>query len=155
MRRSRSQNLKHARVSELTKGGDKIPLPRLEELQRLSEVFAVILGKIAQLRVLAIALHLTLRQLDEACEVAHVAASEQLVLQHRAKRRRDGHCELEGHAVAQEPLHHAQERNVGLGDGFEEPVFLEELRVLRMPNEGEMRVQDDRDRTFAHRALLA
>ena len=34
-----------------------------------------------------------------------------------------------------EPLHHSQQRNVSLGDRFEEPLFLKKMLVLRMPNE--------------------
>jgi hypothetical protein len=36
-----------------------------------------------------------------------------------------------------------QEGDVGFGDGFEEPVFLEKFFVLRMPDEREMSVEDE------------
>ena len=74
--------------------------------------------------------------------MAHVAAAQQLVLQHRAERRRDRHRQLERHAIAQQPLHHRDERDVGFGDRFEEPVFLEELVVLRMAHERQVRVKN-------------
>src|ERR1700736_99269 len=80
----------------------------------------------------------------------HVALTQQLVLEHRAKRRRERHGELEWDAVVHQPLHHAQQRDVGLGDGLEKPIFLEKPFVLRMPNERQMRVENDRERTGGH-----
>ena len=46
-------------------------------------------------------------------------------------------------------LHHAQERQVGFGDGFEEPIFLEKIFVLRMPDKRQMRVEDEREMSRA------
>src|SRR5712691_2430561 len=73
----------------------------------------------------------------------HVALTQQLVLQHRTKRRRERHSELERHAVIHQPLHHAQQRDIGLGDRFEKPIFLQKTLVLRMPNERKMGVENE------------
>ena len=86
--------------------------------------------------------------------MADVALAQKLVLQHRAQRRRERHGELERHVVVRESLHHLQERDVSLGDGFEEPIFLEKMFVLRMPNEWQVRVEDKREMAVAHRANL-
>jgi hypothetical protein len=40
-----------------------------------------------------------------------------------------------------------QQRNVSLGDRLEEPVFLEEMLVLRMPDERQVRVENEREVT--------
>ena len=98
--------------------------------------------QLGQFFVLAMPLHFAPRQRDQPVKIALVAHAQQLVVQHRNERRRDRHRELERHAVAHEPVHHFDERNVSLGDGFEEPVLFVEFFVLRMPDERQMRVQD-------------
>ncbi len=45
-----------------------------------------------------------------------------------------------------QPAQQAEEREVGLGDGFEEPVFLKKVVVFRVPDERQMRVEDERER---------
>ncbi len=79
---------------------------------------------------------------DQAFEVAQITLLQQLVTQHRAKRGGERHRELEADVVALQPPHHAEERQIGFGDSFEKPVFLEEILVLRVPNERQMSVQD-------------
>src|ERR1700730_1839880 len=76
-----------------------------------------------------------------------VALTQQIVPQHRAKRRRERHGELERHAVVYQSLHHPQQRNVGFGDRFEKPIFLQKPFVLGMPNERQMRVENYREVT--------
>ena len=86
-------------------------------------------------------------KIDRAVEITNDsdrAASR--ILQHGAERRRDRHRELERDAVTHEPLHHAKQRNIGFGDRLEEPVFLEKIFVLGMPNERQMRVENERER---------
>jgi hypothetical protein len=47
-------------------------------------------------------------------------------------------------AIVQEVLEHVQQRNVGFGDGLEEPVLFEEIVVLRVAHVRQVRVQHDR-----------
>ena len=77
--------------------------------------------------------------------MAHVALAQKLVLQHRAQGRRERHGEFERHIVVHQPLHHLQKRDVRLGDGLEEPIFLEKMLVLGVPNERQVRVQNERE----------
>ena len=84
-------------------------------------------------------------QLDQAFEVAQVTVLQQRVEQHRAKRGRERQREARVHAVAQPAVHDLNQRDVSLGDGLEEPVFLEKLFVLRMAHERQMRVEDERE----------
>ena len=100
--------------------------------------------------IIAITLHFARGQIDRTVEVTDVAIPQQLVLQHGAQRRRDRHRELERHFVADQPLHHGNQRQISFGDGFEEPVFLEKLFVLRVPDERQMRVKNERERTGGH-----
>jgi len=84
-------------------------------------------------------------ELDQALQLPEVAALEERVREHRAERRRQRHREAEVDAVVEQPVHHVDERDVGLGDRLVEPVLLEEVLVLRMPDEGEVRVEDQRE----------
>ena len=82
--------------------------------------------------------------------MTHIALAQQFVLQHGAECRRDRHRELERHAIIDQSLHHPKQRNVSLGDGLKEPVFFEEMLMLGMPNEGKMRVQNEREIAGPH-----
>src|SRR5947209_1615577 len=93
---------------------------------------------------------LTPSEIDQKIEMAHVALAQQFVLQHRAQRWRKRRRDLERHVVVHQPLHHLQQRNVSLGDRFEEPVFFEKMFVLGMPDERQMRVENEREMTISH-----
>ena len=75
-------------------------------------------------------------------EVALVAVDEQLVAHHRDERRRQRHREPVLDAVAQQAVEHPDDRDVGLGQRLEEPVLLEEVRVLGVADVGKVRVED-------------
>ena len=91
---------------------------------------------------------------DQSFEVAQVSLLEQLVAEHRAEGRGERHREFECHAVVRQPAHHAQERQIGLGDGFEEPIFLEKILVFRVPNERQMGVEDEGEGPGGHDQFL-
>src|SRR6266403_2553966 len=74
-----------------------------------------------------------------------VAPAQKLVLQHRAQGWGERHREFKRNAVVHELLHHLQQRNVSFSDRFKEPVFLEKMLVLRMPNERQVRVKNERE----------
>ena len=50
-----------------------------------------------------------------------------------------------GTPSSHEPVEDLEQRDVGLGDRLEEPVLLEEVVVLGMAHEGQVRVQDERE----------
>ncbi len=56
---------------------------------------------------------------------------------------------LNADAFVDQPAHHAEQRKVGLGDGFEEPVLLEKILVLGMPDERQMGVEDESEMSRA------
>ena len=79
--------------------------------------------------------------------MSHVTLAQKLISEHGAERRRDRHGKLERHAVVYQSLHHLQQRNVSLGDRFEEPFFFKEMLVLRMPDKRKMRVENESEVT--------
>jgi hypothetical protein len=83
------------------------------------------------------------REVDQFIEITDVTILEQRIEQHRAEGRRHRDRQTRFDPVLQPPIHHMDERDVSFGDGFKEPIFLEEAFVLRMPHIGQMRVQDD------------
>ena len=78
--------------------------------------------------------------------MAKVSLLEKFVAKHRAESWRERHREAVCDPFVRQPTHHAHQREVGLGQGFEEPVFLEEILVLGMPDEREVSVEDEGER---------
>ena len=88
----------------------------------------------------AISLSFARSKIDQKLDVSDVTLAQQLILKHCAERRRNRHGEFERHTIVDESLHHAQQRDVRFSDRLKQPLFLEEMLVLRMTNEGEMSV---------------
>ena len=55
-----------------------------------------------------------------------------------------------GTPSATQPLEHLNQRQVGAGDGLEEPLLLHHRGVFGVANEGEVRVQDERKVAGGH-----
>ena len=155
MRRGRGNDLEYACISKAAEDGEQVAVARFEALSRVDQQIAVEACKFVQLRMTAMSLELALREIDGATEVLHVTLAQQFVLQHGAKRGRNAHRDAERHAIVDQPLHHSEERDVGLGDGFEEPALFKKFLVLGMTNERQVRVEDERQGAFTHRALFA
>ncbi len=83
-------------------------------------------------------------------DVADVAVLQERIGEHGGQRRRHRHGQAPVGAVAFEAVHHFQQRDIGFGDGLVEPVFLEEIVVLGMADEGQMGVQDQTKITERH-----
>ena len=125
--------------------------PRLQGLETGQEVGGVTNGKIlsgpleplqvharqgCQLLLPAGALHLAAGQLDEPVQVLEITLPQQPVLEHGRQRGGDGNRQAEGHPVPQQPLENAQKRQIGLGDGLEEPVLLQEPFAVGVRTKG-------------------
>jgi hypothetical protein len=95
----------------------------------------------------AIPLLFACSEIDQIIEMPHVTFAQKLILKHRAKRWRERHGELEWHIVTDQTLHHAKQRNVTFCDCLKEPVFLEEMFMLRMPNKRKVSVQNESEVT--------
>ena len=79
-----------------------------------------------------------------------VPVLEEVVGQHGEERRRERHGHAVGNVVGEEPLEDLKERQVGAGDGLVEPVLLHHGRIFRVTDEGQVRVQDEREVTLGH-----
>jgi hypothetical protein len=146
MSRGAADNFEHAPFAQLPKRGQQIEFPFIDKkASGGGKELKIKLRELRELRLVLVPLSLARRKIDEKIEVAKITFAEQLVLQHRAERWRERHRELERHVVVHEPLHHLQQRDVSLGDRFEEPVFFEKMLVLRMPDEWQVRVKNKRE----------
>jgi len=83
-----------------------------------------------------------LRQGAQLVQVPAVARAQQRIVQHRRQRRGDRHGDGEGDAVVAQAEERLQQRDVGLGDGFEQPVLFQKVVVLGVAHERQVRVQD-------------
>ena len=148
MRRRRSDHFENAGVAQSAEGGKQVAIPIIyKTAAALREKIDIKLRERVQLLVAAVSSDFARREIDRAFEMTHITFAQQRILQHRAKWWRDADRELERHAVVYEPLHHRDERDVTFRDRLEEPVFLEEFVVLRMTNEWQMRVKNEREMT--------
>jgi len=125
----------------LSKGCQKVGFPFInKKLPTRAEQFEIELRQRGKLSFILISLSLAGGKIDQKIEMAHITFAQQLVLQHAAQRWRERHRDLERDVVVNESLHHLQKRDISLRDGLEEPVLLEEMLMLGMPNERKMRV---------------
>ena len=142
--RAAGDDLELAGVAVLAEGRHDVRAVDLaEDAPDVRELVQVEPGEIVQPGLLALrAVDLAAGQGDEPVEVALVAGDEQLVAHHRDERRGERHRQPVLDAVAQQPVEHPDDRDVGLGQRLEEPVLLEERRVLGMTDVGQMGVED-------------
>ena len=68
---------------------------------------------------------------------------EKRVPQHGTKRRSHRQSDSNRNALRSEASKNLQQRDVGLDNTFKEPILLMKLVMLRMSNEGEMRVEEE------------
>src|SRR2546423_5949096 len=151
MGRGRRHEFETAVVPQSAKDGEQIAVPIKKALAAPAKMLVIKFGQKAQAFVVTIANNFALGQGYGAIEIPDVAFAQQLVLQHRAERRRHRHRELERHFVSDEPLHHREERDVAFRYRLEEPVFLEEFLMFRVPDKRQVRVKDEREVTGRHR----
>ena len=151
MGRGAGDDLEAAGVLELAECPNDVAVERFDEnLAGLGENFLVKLGQSGELRLVAVALDLLPGKTNQAFEMAEIALLQELVAQHRAEGRREGKREPEIDALVHQPPHHPEQGKVGFRDRFEEPVFLEEILVFRVPNERQMGVEDECEMSRGH-----
>jgi hypothetical protein len=86
--------------------------------------------------------------------VAFEAVAEERIVEHADERLGERECDAARDAIAVEPLEDFDQRQVGLEDGFEEPVLLEVVGVLGMADEGEVGVENNLERAVHGRLQL-
>src|ERR1043166_7983522 len=111
------------------------------------------MGEVIKLRLPLGAIDFLAGQGDEVVEMPDVAELQERIREHAGQRRRDRHGEPPVGTVAIEPLHHFEERDVGLGDRFVEPVFFEKVVVFGMAYVREVSVQYKAEITKRHFGL--
>jgi hypothetical protein len=135
------QDLEQPVVLQLSERRQQVATPAIEERAHAAEPAEIMTRDPAQARGLVVAAHLALGELGQARQVPVVAATQQLVVEHRRERRRDRHGDAEPDALFAQAEERLQQRHVGLGDRLEEPVLLEEVVVLGVAHERQVRVQ--------------
>src|SRR5688572_26384782 len=150
MCRGGRHDLEATLLLKLAEHAEQVAVPLEETVATMREVRVIKLSQSAPLLIFTVALYFAAGQLNQPIEVPNVTLPQELILQHRAEGGCDRHGQLERHLVADEPLHHFEQREVAFGDGFEEPIFLHEFVVLRMPDERQMRVKNEREVTSRH-----
>src|SRR5216684_5665521 len=78
----------------------------------------------------------------------YVAVLQKRIEQHGAERRAERERQARLHPAVQPAIHDLDERQVGFGDGLEEPVLLQKMLVLRMPDKRQMGVEDEGEVTL-------
>src|SRR5262249_51927486 len=142
--RGAGDDFEHPALSQLSKRREQVAFPFVDkEAAARTKEFKVKLRKRRQLGLILISFSLTRGQIDQEIEMPDVTLAQKFVQQHRAERWREGHGKLERNVVVHQPLHHLQERDVSLGDRLEKPVFLEEMFVLWVANERQVRVKNE------------
>ena len=132
-----------ARVLKFREGRHQVFFARKIEIAGLQKPPMIQLRELVERLVPMRAMRFFLRQINQPVEVPDVAVLQQRIDQHRAQRRCERECQARVHAVPFPAFHHLQQRDVGFRDGFEQPGFLQKFLVLRMPDERQMRVEDE------------
>src|SRR5689334_5020061 len=83
-----------------------------------------------------------------------VSILQELVGEHLTQRRRDVHRETRLDTGLVQRLKNENERQIDLGYGLVEPVFLEEFGIFGMPDKGQMGVQDEAEIPRRHTRSL-
>ena len=124
-------------------GADDVAMMSLPGLACLGQPRSVEADDLSQARVPVDPPRLLALQRLEPRQVLAEARAQEIVLQHVAERRCERHGERDRDRVLRESIEHADERQVTLEDGLEQPALLEVTRVLGMAHVGEVRVEDD------------
>ena len=94
------------------------------------------------------------RERDRPVQIFQIALSKQRIIEHGAERGRHGHGQAEANAVARQSFENLPEGDIGLGNGLEKPIFLQEIWILRMPYKGEVGMQQECEIAFSHRTCV-
>jgi hypothetical protein len=105
------------------------------------EPVVIHLRRPGKIRVFRRALDFLLRKFDQLPAMPCITLLQQPVGQHRTEGRRQRHGQPERDAVVDKRIHMRKQRQIGLGDRLEKPVFLEHIVVFRVPYKREMGVQ--------------
>ena len=134
-------DFQHPGLLQLAEGADQVAVVIKIGFAQAGETMMVHPSQLAEGGVPMRAMNLALRQLNQAVQVPDVAILQHRVQQHGAQGRRNRERQADLHPVVMPAFHDLQQREVSLGDGFKEPVLLQEFLLFRMAHERQMRVQ--------------
>jgi hypothetical protein len=143
VRRGGGDDFHAAFVLEFAERADEIAVPGLPRVADGNKPVVIHPRQFAEGAVPVRAVDFLFGQFDEAVEMPLVALRSSGSSSIAHKRRRERKRQARVHAVAPPAFQHLQQRDVGFGDGFEEPAFLQKLFVLRMAHERQVRVQNE------------
>ena len=144
MRRRARQQLKSSRLRVARPTTQKVPMLPRPRLPNLRQPHPVMLRHPRPLRLQQVPVQLLLGQCLHPRQMLFEALLQQGVREHRRQRWRNRQVDHPHHTIALPAIQHPQQRHVALDDCFEEPAFLQEIGVLRMPHKGQVRVQQQR-----------
>ena len=148
---SAGDNFQDSGILEFAEGLNEVALVTVaEEMAAVVKTIVIKAGERLKGGVVSGAVQLLVREFNLFFESVDVAILEKRIAQHGAERWGHRHGEAEVDSVADQALHHIEERKIGFGDGFVEPVLFEELGVLGMSDEGEVGVEDGSYITEGH-----
>ena len=143
MRGCGGDDFQFSKILEATKLRDEITTELLIKRTRSGEARVIHLGQLLKLRLPMGATDFFVGKRDEFVEMLRVTGLQQRITQHRAERGRQRHGDARFHVIALPAIHHLNQRQIGFGDGLEQPAFFQKLFVFRMPDVRQMRVEDD------------
>ena len=143
MRRRAGDYFQKTTLLQTRKLLNEITIPALEELPALDEMGMITPGLLVNERIGDGAMHLLLSEADEPFDVPDVTRLEQRIAQHGAQSRSQRQREAKSQPVGFHRLKNFQQRDVSLRDGLVKPDFLQKINLFGMPDERQMRMQDE------------
>ena len=142
-------------VLQLAQRLHEVSVMATPRVAHLAEAVPIHLGELAIVRLVLGSPNFLLRERNQIIEVLGVARLQEVVRQHAEQRRRHGHGAAERDSIARQPLEHLDQREVCASDGFIQPAFLHDRRVLRVPHERQVSVEDQTEIASSHRSDLS
>src|SRR6185503_2114596 len=141
MRRGGSNNLQFSSLLEFPERADNVFAVGAIDVPERIKAMMIDPGKRLIILIPIRAMDFAFRKLDQRVEMIFVAVLQQWVQKHGAQGRAQRKRESRVHAFAEPSVHDLDQGEVAFGHGFKEPVFLQKLFVLGMPDERKMRVK--------------
>ncbi len=94
-------------------------------------------------RIAGCSFDLSAGELDDTVQITLCAMLEKWIPQHGTEGRSHRQSDSNRNALGGEASKNLQQRDVGLDNPFKEPILFMKLVMLRMSNEGEMRVEEE------------
>ena len=145
---SGSDDFDFAGFLKFAESGEEFATVSIPSFARLPETVEIHFGEGLELLFPEGAVRFFFGEFDEGIEVALVAFAQKLILEHRTESGRERNCEPAVNAVDDPAINDVDQRDVGFGDRFVEPILLQKSLMLRMAHIREMAMKDECKVTF-------